>query len=176
MQARSWKGRAWQAARRTAGTCTAVFGRVARLPHARLLGLRSVALRAFDRGDYSGATTLATELLTLAERYRGDWFYGNAVHHGHLILGRVALASGNAAMARRELLAAGRTPGSPQLDSWGPNMELALEMIRTGEHEAVLEYFELCRAFWGMGHARLDAWASLVADRREPEFGGNLFY
>ena len=60
------------------------------------------------------------------------------------------------------LRASGATPGSPQLNSFGPNMSLASDLLQQGETEAVLAYFELCRVFWTMGGSRLDAWTQDV--------------
>jgi hypothetical protein len=158
------------------GSGAATLGQLPGLHYIRLLGLRSKASAALRRGKRDLAAKLARELLSLAERYRTDWYYGNAVHHGHLILGHVALASHDFSSAGLELLAAGRTPGSPQLNSFGPNMELALDLLRAGDRETVLEYFALCRRFWQLGQQKLDWWASEVAAEREPAFGSNLFY
>ena len=74
------------------------------------------------------------------------------------------------------LRASGETPGSPQLNSFGPNMSLARDLLEQGETEAVLAYFELCRVFWKMGGSRLDAWAREVRAGNLPAFGANLSY
>ncbi len=132
--------------------------------------------RAVERGRYAKATKFARELVDLAQRFPTSWNYGNAIHHSHLVLGRVALADGNLETARAELLAAGRTPGSPQLSSFGPNMRLAKDLLAAGESAAVLEYFDLCRAFWKMDRQRLDLWTADVAEGRIPKFGPNLVY
>ena len=134
------------------------------------------ARRAVDRGMYEQAYGLARDLLELAEHYQHDWNYGNALHHGHLILGRVALAAQDLAGARSELLLAGRTPGSPQLNSFGPNMSLALDLLRAGQRDVVIQYFDLCRRFWEMGGHQLGAWAVDITEGREPQFGTNLVY
>ncbi len=153
-----------------------LVGRLTGLRYAKLLGLRTAAERALARGHHAGAAALANELLTLAESYRGDWYYGNAVHHGNLLLGRVALARGETTLAKAKLLAAGATPGSPQLNSFGPNMALALELIRAGERAAVLEYLALCKRFWKLGPSTLDLWSQQVAAGVEPRFGPHLRY
>jgi len=135
-----------------------------------LLSLRRIATRALERGDRDSAGRLARELLALAEDYREDWYYGNALHYGHLLLGRVALARGDLAAAAAELLEAGRTPGSPQLNSFGPNMALARELLARGQTAPVREYFLLCRRFWmpEFGDAKLKEWDSDVVAGREP--------
>ena len=136
----------------------------------RWLVLCRIGRNQLDRGRLERAAVLANELLALSASYEDDWNYGNAVHHGHLILGRVALREGDTDAAKRHLFAAGRTPGSPQLDSFGPNMILAKELLAAGETEAVLKYLQLCGAFWTMGEPRLRRLAALVRDGRIPDF------
>jgi hypothetical protein len=119
---------------------------------------------------------LAAELLSLAEQFSADWYYGNAVHYGHLVLGEVALARGDRSGAATELLAAGHTRGSPQLNSFGPNMRLAKALLQTGERASVLEYLQSCESFWAMGHRQLHDWAELVRTGGIPDFGANLVY
>ena len=55
-------------------------------------------------------------------------------------------------------------------------MLLAKDLLERGETEAVLAYFEMCRAFWNMGGARLDAWRTEVQAGAIPNFGANLRY
>jgi|SRR5688572_10478134 len=142
----------------------------------RMLGLPSVAERNFRRSKVDGASARAVQLIQLAESEPKDWNYGNAVHKAHLMLGRVALVRGDIDTAEAELLAAARVPGSPQLASFGPNMQLALELLQAGSTEAVLEYFRLCGDFWEIGQSQLRAWSTDVENGRLPAFGGNLVY
>jgi hypothetical protein len=101
---------------------------------------------------------------------------GNAIHKGNLVLGRIALREGRVADAVTFLHASGDVSGSPQLNSFGPNMTLAKELLEQGETEAVLAYFESCRTFWKMGTRRLDAWTEDVRQGRVPNFAANLWY
>lgn len=142
----------------------------------RWLALGNVGLWNVDAGALDVATSYARELLTLAEKHRNDWNYGNAVHKGNLILGRVALRRSERAKAKEYLLAAGRTPGSPQLDSFGPNMVLAKELLDVGESDVVLEYLSLCGVFWTDPFGTLSAWRSLVQKGETPNFGANVLY
>jgi hypothetical protein len=109
-------------------------------------------------------------------KYRSDWNYGNAIHKGNLALGRLALREGKIDAAEEFLLRAGRTPGSPQLDSFGPNMLLAKELLENDRREKVLEYFALCGKFWEVDHGQLKQWTAQVRARKEPDFGANLIY
>jgi hypothetical protein len=115
----------------------------------------------------------ALERLAHARGHESNWDYGNIVHESHNALGRAALRQGDIAEAKRQLLEAGRTPGSPQLDSYGPDMTLARELLEKGERAAVLEYFELCRRFWKDEAHLLDRWSQAVREGRTPDFGGN---
>lgn len=151
-------------------------GRLTGARYPRFLTLPRRAKRAADQGQYERAAALAQELLALSVQYRHDWNHGNALHDGHLVLGRVAFAAHDLASARAELLLAGDTPGSPQLNSFGPNMSLARDLLLAGERNAVLEYFALCRRFWEMGTEHLDAWTADINQGREPKFGPNLAY
>jgi hypothetical protein len=74
------------------------------------------------------------------------------------------------------LLAAGNSPGSPQLNSFGPNMSLAKDLLENGDRETVLQYFEFCRKFWSMGQDKLNQWAENVKAGRMPDFGANLVF
>jgi len=131
---------------------------------------------AFDTGDMTKARSYAEQLLTEVGSDRSQWNYGDAVHKGNLILGRSAVREGRLAEAVTFLRASGDTPGSGVLNSFGPNMSLAKDLLERGEVEAVLNYFESCRLFWKMGGARLDAWSKDVQAGNIPNFGANLRY
>lgn len=135
--------------------------------------LASAAETALISGAVDKARLHANELLATA--VPGQWDHGNALHHGNTVLGRLALRDGDLAAARRHLLASA-TEGSPQLDSFGPDMDLAKELLEKGERDAVLAYFDLCEKFWEMGKERLDDWRALVKAGRTPDFGANLNY
>lgn len=134
----------------------------------RFYALPTAARAAIHLEKYELAGTLATEMLELAPAYREDWNYGNAIHHAHTVLGLVALLHGNVDQAQKHLLASGSTPGSPQLDTFGPTMELARALMRAGFFESIAEYLHLCRAFWKMGNNWLDVWDEMVAQKKLP--------
>lgn len=142
----------------------------------RFYALGDMASDAFEAGDMPKAEQYATELLQAAPEFKKNWNYGNAVHRGNIILGRVALRRGDINGAKQYLLAAGDTPGSPQLGSFGPNMALAKELLERGEREVVLNYLQSCAKFWKMGAAKLQDWIATVKSGGTPEFGANLLY
>jgi hypothetical protein len=139
----------------------------------RLVGL---AKAAFDAGEMDKAAAYGHELLDAAGRYATDWNYGNAIYFGNWVLGRIALRQGDAAQAGEYLLRAGATPGSPQLNSFGPNTKLAQELLEKGQTAVVLQYFGLCTKFWKMENGQLAAWAATVRGGGVPNFGANLLY
>lgn len=145
-------------------------------PAERYYALNDAAKESFVLGKVEDARKYADELLTLSTSHTRDWNYGNAIHDGHMVLGRIALQENKVEEARQHLLKAGGTPGSPQLNSFGPNVSLAKDLLDKGEREAVLKYFELCRAFWRMGQKQLDEWTEQVKDGKVPNFGPNLVY
>ena len=135
--------------------------------------LEDLAKAAFAADQLDKARQYAELMLQNTE---AGWNYGNRVHHGHLVLGRIALREGNIEEAKSRLLTAGNTPGSPQLNSFGPNMTLAKTFLEIGERDVVLEYFELCSKFWKMHRGRLQEWGVLTEAGRIPDFGANLSY
>jgi len=137
--------------------------------------LEDLAKGAFSADQLGKARHYAEIMLQNTE---AGWNYGNRVHHGNLVLGRIALRNGNIEKAKSQLTAAGNTPGSPQLNSFGPNMALAKALLEIGEREVVLEYFELCSKFWNSDRAKdkLDKWGVLAAAGRIPDFRANLDY
>jgi hypothetical protein len=142
----------------------------------KFYALRDAAKQSFIAGQIDEARNFASELLRLAPQFVRDWNYGNAIHDGNMVLGRIAVQEGRMDEAKQFLLKAGATPGSPQLNSFGPNMSLARDLFEKGEHEVVLQYFELVRKFWELENGRLNHWAEQVRIDKVPEFGPNLFY
>ena len=127
-------------------------------------------------GRLNEADALATELLELAPQHPRDWNYGNALHWGNTLRGQVALARGDVAEAKRRLLAAAATPGSPQLASFGPGMALAHGLLERGETAVVLEYMQLCRRFWKQDFGALDKWTAELRSARFPDLRPNACY
>jgi hypothetical protein len=139
----------------------------------RFYALASLAKAALTADAMDKAASYANELLLAAPKNRQDWNYGNAIHDGNLVLGLLAMRQGNIRMAAQYLLDAGNTPGSPQLNSFGPDMSLAKAMLEKGERDAVIEYFSRCRTFWKMGEQRLDAWSETVRSGGVPNLAFN---
>lgn len=137
----------------------------------------NLALAALEAGDTELAKKHAAETLQ-KNTDRKNWNYGNIIHDANQILGRGALREGKLADAKTYLLKAGATPGSPQLNSFGPRMQLARELLEKSEKETVLQYLDLVSKFWasdkeqselGKEHAALIAgWKREIAAGKIP--------
>jgi hypothetical protein len=127
----------------------------------------TMGLAARDRlhqGDVQKASQIATEYLAMADKYAGGWNYGNALHDGNEILGLVALKSNGPAaieQAKTCLAAAAKTPGSRELSTVGPDLELADQLLQLNQRQAVLDYLKECDFFWDAGRNRI---ADLITD------------
>lgn len=108
---------------------------------------KGLAEAAVEAEETELAKSLALSLLE-QNLDPNSFYYGAIIHDANQVLGRVALREGNVADARRHLLEAGKTPGGPGLNSFGPSFFLARELLDRGEREVVLEYLELVRRFW----------------------------
>ena len=124
------------------------------------------ATTALNVGKLQSARTHAQQLLN-------DEDSDDSIHSANIILGRLALQSGDLEKAKAHLLAAGRVSSTPELTRSGPDMLLARELLREKEAEVVLEYFELCKTL--CEKPELKQWAEQVKDGRIPDFGNRLF-
>ncbi len=128
----------------------------------RWYGLSSLAETAFEAGELSKATAHAKAMLRFAPSFCENWNYGNAIHDGHTVLGRIALKKGEIHRATKHLREAGKTPGSPQLNSFGPSMKLARDLVVAGAKADVLAYLDDCATFWKRSDGALERWGSEI--------------
>lgn len=141
----------------------------------RFYALNDAAKTSFNAKKYEKAKKYATELSMLAEKYPNNWNYGNAVYDAHVVLGRLALLEKDIEKAKKELFLAVKTPGSPQLDSFGPNMMLARDLIEKGQTESVIHFLIECKRFW-YDHQKVDEWIKVIESGKMPDFKANLLY
>jgi len=157
--------------------------------------LAQIAKFDFNHGNIPEASRYASELLAIAPKIRPKDYdkpdslyeqdtagnsihtdYGVAIHDGNMVLGRIALREHRLADAKSYLLKAGMTPGACTLNSFGPNMSLAQDLLEAGQRDTVLQYFKECRRFWGYHADKLDSWEEDVKRGGSPDFGANLYY
>ena len=137
--------------------------------------LPRMAKAAFAATEYTRAEAYAEEALEAA-RHGTFWWTGDAIHQGHIVLGRLALRRNDIDQTRLHLIAAGKTPGSSSLAGVGPNMQLARDLLDRGESAAVAEYLQGCGNFWEGNRGKLAEWIVLVKAGLKPDFGANLGY
>ena len=126
-----------------------------------------IARAAVDAGLSDVARRAAEAVLRDAPQFERTWQYGNAIHWAHIVLGHVALRN-DLDTACAELSLAGRTPGSPQLNSFGPDLTLAQRILDCGRIGAVLDYLTECKRFWEMDRGDLDLWIGQIASGGRP--------
>jgi thiol-disulfide isomerase/thioredoxin len=113
-------------------------------------GLPQLALAEFEAGDDEAAARDAHRLLD-----RDNNPPPNFAQVGHTVLGRVALAKGNVAEAKAELLASVPAVIPPGMNM-EPNRTLAQDLMDHGEREAVVQFLEQCREFWKNDQGAID--------------------
>ena len=107
-----------------------------------------VALASLEAGlDFAAVKSFAEAALA-KNKDTQSVNYGNTIFNEHTLLGRVALREGKLDEAKKHLLAAGHTPGSPQLNSFGPDFILARELAEKGERDTVIAFLDLVARFW----------------------------
>ena len=144
----------------------------------RFHSISYILAEAYQNNEWEQVKNLSDEYLELAAHFKQDWNYGNAIHQANTFLGLAALEENDISLANEYLINAGRTTGSPQLNSFGPNMMLAKRLLEKGEVEVVLEYLKLCKGFW-YWYLRIWStrkWKKAISNGIQPNFGANLHY
>lgn len=142
----------------------------------RFYSLNDKIAEAYRANDSGKVKVLAKENLELAAAYRCNWNFGNAIHDTNRILGLVSLKSGDIDAAANYLLKAGKSTGSPQLNSFGPELDLANELLKLGKVDAVQSYLKDIKAFWEMNNGQVDVWLAQIEKGGRPQldrFSGN---
>jgi len=134
----------------------------------RFYRVEQIMKSAYLAGNDNQVISLATEYLTLASMYRCNWNYGNAVHDANRYLGLVSLRKGNMQQAANFLQLSGKTPGSPQLNSFGPDLDLANELLKRKQISPVTQYLTDIKVFWKDGRAQVDRWLAAIARGETP--------
>jgi hypothetical protein len=117
--------------------------------------------------DWERVRETAERVLVDNETCTRTFQYGNAIHWANIALGYAALAHDQLTAASEYLVRAGKTPGSPQLNSFGPDRDLARALLERGERTAVLTYLADCGRFWKGNEAILEGWRTAI-ERGEP--------
>lgn len=127
---------------------------------------------AYKAGDLAKVKTLTAEDLSLAAIYRCNWNYGNAVHDANRYLGLVSLKEGDVDQAAAYLVEAGKSTGSPQLDTFGPDLDLANALVQAGKTDAVKTYLAEVKTFWTMDNGQITRWTAEINQGKKPDLSG----
>ena len=93
--------------------------------------------------------------------------HGDAVHDGHLMLGRIALRADDLVRARAHLILAGESGATRFVPMFGPDLRLAKDLLALGEREVIVRYLTLAREFWEPD--QIDDWIAQIQAGRIPE-------
>lgn len=136
---------------------------------ARFYALNDEIEVAYTAKDHAAVRALVEEYLGLAKIYRCNWNYGNAIHESNRILGMMSLEDGNIDEAAMYLLRAGKSSGSPQLNTFGPRLDLADALLKLGKDSEVRTYLSDIGSFWTWDEGRIEYWLSSLENGERPE-------
>ncbi|MCQ4164709.1 hypothetical protein [Tahibacter harae] len=126
--------------------------------------------KAVGSKDFELAASTARKFLEESRYYRCNWNFGNAIHDAHAALGMEALHRGDVSAAASFLVQAGRSPGSPQLDTFGPDLDLAKAVLNAGRKDAVAAYLWGIGRFWKEDDGLVERWKLDLSAGRTPDF------
>lgn len=106
---------------------------------------------AFESGKLDQAAASARELLILADNFKDNANYGNAVNSAHTVLGRVALQRGDTGSAIEHLNQSTVGATNPQTNPVESSLDLARDLIKAGERQSVLAYLDQFETVYGAG-------------------------
>ena len=132
--------------------------------------LDDAAVLAYEIQEYEKAEQYSLESLSLSGGYVNNWNYGNSIHNANMVLGRLSLRDGKIEVAKEYLLKSAQSKGSPQLDTFGPSLMLAKEVLEAGEKEAVLKYLRSVSTFWEMDNGCIGNLINEIENNKESIF------
>ncbi len=137
--------------------------------YSRWAWLDDAAELAYEIEDYEKAKAYSKESLLLSSNHKNDWNYGNSIHDSNMVLGRLSLKDGDTEKAREYLLESAKSRGSPQLNTFGPSLKLANELLIVGERDVVLSYLHSISQFWEMDDGCVSKWISQIENNETPK-------
>jgi tetratricopeptide (TPR) repeat protein len=137
--------------------------------YSRWAWLDDAAELAYETEAYEKAKAYSLESLSLSGNYQYDWNYGNSIHNSNMVLGRLSLKDGDIEKAKEYLLESAKSKGSPQLDSFGPSLKLANELLIAGERDVVLSYLHSISMFWEMDDGYVSQWITQIENNETPK-------
>ncbi len=121
----------------------------------------------YQHGHFNKAAKYANDYLNLATAYRCNWNHGNAIHDANRYLGLISLRQNNIEKAAAHLIRASQTPGSMQLEAFGPELDLANDLLKRGKRDAVITYLENMDSIWD-NDQQINKWISKIEAGQKP--------
>lgn len=139
------------------------------------LELTYAVIITIDSGDLQLAEVHVKDLEQRLTQHEKDFNYFNALHKINTAKGRLALSRGDIDSAKKFLLNSIKIQNTPQLQTFGPNMSLARDLLEEGELSVVLEYLSLCKLIWDEKYSKIDLWIKDIKRNKNPDFGAHLY-
>lgn len=131
--------------------------------------------RAVKSKDCPKMQSLAGEMLAIAPYYSSNWNYGNAIFDGHMAFASCAVREKKVDSAINHINEAAKTPGSPQLSTFGPpyhDMSVLSELLKEGRKKEVRMFLSNLKRFWDSEFSQdyFDFWEKEIEQNRIPKF------
>lgn len=142
----------------------------------QFLKLAQKITSAYDKHEYDEARKFIYHQLDLVKEFQDHWNHSNILHQSHTFLGLIALEEDKIEEAKAQLIKSAEIKGSPQINSFGPNMLLAKMLLELEQTQVVLQYLEKCEKFWlpRMRRKKLKLWRNEINMNKFPDFGFHL--
>lgn len=120
----------------------------------------------FLSGNYAQSKIFTLLMKENVDSFDNYTTRGQMLHDYHTIMGRHLLREGKVDEAGQQLLRSIQVQPSPVMSSFGPNMELAMDLLKAGQTGIVLEYLDGCARFWNEEPIQL--WKQKISAGRIP--------
>ena len=120
----------------------------------------------FWSGNYAQSKFFTLQMKENVDRFSDPDTSGQMLHDYYTLMGRHLLHEGRVEEAGQYLLQSIQVQPSPVMSSFGPNMDLAMDLLKAGETGVVLEYLDGCAVFWKEEPVRI--WKQKINAGRVP--------
>jgi hypothetical protein len=144
-------------------------------PYQRQSIMAIAARAAYAVGDLKLVESYATNLIDTAvirSASHSNPTYDTDIHDGHTLLGLVAVQRGDINSAVVHLMNSANAMEAPHLISFGPNMSLALELLKRGHSNEVIKFLEQCGKTWKSPDCK--KWIAEIKNGIRPSARGNV--
>lgn len=102
----------------------------------------------FWSGNYAQSKIFTLQMKGNADGFDDNPGMGQMLHDYNTLMGRHLVREGRIEEAGQHLLQSLQVQPSPVMSSFGPNFELAMDLLKAGQTGVVLEYLDGCAEFW----------------------------